>query len=86
MSEWNAVHHRNGTERHFLAWRSGGELYLKLKEYSLTHYEKDRVKVVDDTQSYPLADDGQTVAHDGRRWKDYAEARFKRLNNKRFRT
>lgn len=85
MSELTLTHEQAGVERQFSAWRSDGRLYLKLEEYSLTHYEKDRVKVVDDTQSYPLADDGETVEHDGREWREYTEGRFERLNSKRFR-
>jgi len=36
------------------------------------------------TTTHKLADDGETVAFDGRHWKEYAKERFKRLNDARW--
>jgi len=85
MSELTLKFEKHGAERVFDVWRSDGEVYLNLREYSLTSINSDREKVVDSTVNYPLADDGVTVEHNGENWQEYAETRFNRLNNKRFR-
>jgi len=84
MSELRLTHKENGVERVFDAWRSSGEVKLRLRELSFNYSTEKQEVVIDNTVGYELADDDETVAHDGDGWRQYVKKRFETLNNKRF--
>lgn len=84
MAEYTDTLKRNGVKRGIQAWRDSGELHIRLKEMCINPETARWETVVDGTVGYTLADDGETVAHDGNHWREYAKARFERLNQKRF--
>lgn len=68
----------NRIKREYSAYTGGGCVHIRVLEFL------DGAAVVDDVQSYDLADDGETVLHNGKNWRKYAVDRFKSLNKSRF--
>ena len=70
---------RNGrVERRYLAYTANNAVHIRVHELL------DGDTTTDTTQSFDLADDGETVVHTGERWDTYARKRFGRLNDARF--